>query len=69
MASSPAHIAAAAELSHAPLRHPAEIVVEPPRTGHMRIHISLTELQSQAVTLALDIVPTRSEVGSVKINA
>jgi hypothetical protein len=57
-----------AELTRAPLKHPADIVIEPPRTGYMRIHISLSGLPSSAVTFTLDIIPTSSEVGSVKLN-
>jgi hypothetical protein len=69
MASSTVRIAAMAELTRAPLKQPADMVIEPPRIGHMRIHISLTELPSNAVTLTVDIVPTNSEVGCVKVHA
>lgn len=68
MASSPTRIAAMAELTRAPLKQPAAITIEPPGAGYMRIHLSLAELTSNAVTLSLDILPTRSEVGSVRVN-
>ena len=58
-----------AELTRTPHKHPAAIVIEPPRTGYMRIHLSMTELPANAVTLSVDIVPSNSEVGSVKVNA
>jgi len=68
MASAPVRIAAVTELTRAPLKHAADIVIEPPRTGWMRVHISLSGLPAGAVTLALDVVPTRSEVGHVSVN-
>jgi len=69
MASSSVRIAAVTELTRAPHKHLAAVTIEPPRTGYMRIHVSLTGLRSAAATLALDIIPTRSEVGNVKVNA
>ena len=68
MASPLVRIAAMAEISRAPLRSPADVTIEPPHDGHLRVHLSLTDLPSNAVTLALDIVPTRTEVGSVRVN-
>ena len=61
-------IAAMAEITRAPHKHPADITIEPPHDGHLRVHLSLTDLPSNAVTLALDILPTRTEVGSVRVN-
>ena len=69
MASAPVRIAAVTELTRAPRKHPADIVIEPPRAGYMRVHLSLTDLPANAITLTVDVVPSNSEVGSVKTDA
>ena len=68
MASSPVRIAAVTELTRAPLKRPADVSIEPPRSGYIRVHLSLTGLPSSAVALTVDIVPSNSEVGCVRVN-
>ena len=68
MASSPVRIAAVAELTRSPLQPPARIVVEPPHSGCLRLHLSLTELPANAFTFTVDIVPSNSEVGDVRVS-
>ncbi len=68
MAKSPCRIAAMAELSRSPLNQPADITVEPPSSGYMRIRLSLSGLTPPGATVAIDITPTRSEAGHVSIN-
>ena len=67
MAESQRRIAVVSELSRAQNRQPADIIIEPPSSGYMRVHISLSDLPSTA-TLTLDIVPSSSEVGSVRVS-
>ncbi len=68
MAESPVRIAAVTEITRAPLKLPADITIEPPKSGYMRVHLSLTGLPASAVAFTIDITPTNSEVGSVRVN-
>ncbi len=67
MADSPFHVTAMAQLSRAQLRDAADITIEPPKYGYMRLHISLSELPANAATLTIDIAPTKWEVGRVQL--